>query len=265
MNPPVVVASHMRSGTHLTIDLLRRNVGTVSADYLNLDRLLPDHGEPIPVADFEQRLEALRGAALLKTHTPARAAWFAGGDPGSRRGRDLLGAARAVYVVRDGRDVLVSLYYYMRHYSPRVRGQSFAAFLRDRDDFFQGCEGFSGLDRPSAWALHVTGWLAEPGAVVVRYEDLLAHRERTVRDLALRLGLPVPARVDGIAVPSGLPRRVLRKVALKVRPRCASTAIAPRLGVVGDASRHFSPEDDAFFRQRAGAVSERLEGRALAS
>lgn len=262
---PLVVASHMRSGTHLTIDLLRRNLPSVSARYLNLDRLMPDHGEPLGVAAFDRRLAGLEGVPLLKTHAPAQPGWFAAADAGARRARSLLDAARVVYVVRDGRDVLVSLFYYMRHYSERVRAQSFAAFLRDRDDFFQACEGFAELDRASAWARHVEGWLAEPRAVVVRYEDLLARREATLREAALRLHLPAPARVEGVAVPSSLSRRVLRKVVATVRPRRASTAIAPRRGVAGDADRHFAPGDDAFFRERAGAAMERLSALELAS
>jgi hypothetical protein len=255
---PLVVASHMRSGTHLTIDLLRRNAPAVSARYLNLDRLMPDHGEPLSLADFERELARRGDWPVLKTHAPAAPGWFPAADPRSARAAALLAAARVVYVVRDGRDVLVSLYHYMRRYSERVRGQSFETFLRDRDDFFQACPAFAGLDRVGAWARHVEGWLLEPRATVVRYEDLLARLEPTLRGALARLGLPAPERIRGVALPAGLPRRVLRRVIAPVWPRGVSTAIAPRRGVAGDAARHFSARDERFFRDRAGALLERL-------
>jgi hypothetical protein len=255
---PLVVASHMRSGTHLTIDLIRRNASCVSARYLNLDRLMPDHGEPIGLADFERELARRGELPVLKTHAPAAAGWFPPAEPRSARAAALLAGAKVVYVVRDGRDVLVSLYHYMRRYSERVRAQSFETFLRDRDDFFQACPDFAGLDRVGAWARHVEGWLEQPRAVVVRYEDLLARLEPTLRDALARLGLEAPDVIRGVALPAGLPRRVLRRVLAPVLPRRVSTAIAPRRGVVGDASRHFSARDERFFRDRAGALLERL-------
>jgi hypothetical protein len=255
---PLVVASHMRSGTHLTIDLLRRNAPAVSARYLNLDRLMEGHGEPLALAAFERELARRGSTPVLKTHTPAAPGWFPGSDERSARAAELLARSRLVYVVRDGRDVLVSLFHYMRRYSQRVRGQSFEHFLRDRDDFFQACPAFEGLDRVGAWALHVEGWLADPRAVVIRYEDLVARLEPTLRGALARLELTAHARIRGVRLPAGVPRRVLRRMLAPVFPRLVSTAIAPRRGVVGDASRHFSLRDERFFRDRAGALLERL-------
>lgn len=264
---PLIVASHMRSGTHLTIDLLRRNLAQASSRYLNLDRLMPGdgHGAPLGLAEFERELSGLGACPLLKTHTPAGPGWFGADDERSPRADALLASSRILYVVRDGRDVLVSLYYYMRHYSERVREQSFERFLRDRDDFFQTCPGFEGLDRISAWARHVEGWLAEPRATVIRYEDLISRRETCLRRALERLELPAPERIEPVPVPAGLPRRLLRRVIAPIFPRRVSTAILPRRGVIGDAARHFTQRDEALFRDRAGAVLERLGALELAS
>jgi hypothetical protein len=264
---PLVVASHMRSGTHLTIDLLRRNLASASSRYLNLDRLMPGegHGAPLRLADFERELSGLGACPLLKTHTPAATGWFRAADERSLRANALLASSRILYVVRDGRDVLVSLYYYMRHYSEHVREQSFERFLRDRDDFFQACPGFEGLDRVSAWARHVEGWLAEPRVVVIRYEDLISRREKCLRRALERLELPAPERVEPVPVPAGLPRRLLRRLIAPIFPRRVSTAIRPRRGVSGDAAGHFTQRDEMLFRERAGAVLERLGALGLAS
>lgn len=256
---PLVVASHMRSGTHLTIDLLRRNVPCVSARYLNLDLLMRDHGAPLSLGAFEREVDRLSGLPLLKTHAPARAeGWFPPGDERSRRALELLAGARIVYVVRDGRDVMVSLYYYMQRYSGRVRAQRFEQFLRDRDDFFQQSPEFRGLDRVSAWVRHVEGWLEREDVVVVRYEDLLERLAPTLLRALAELALPAPAQVAAVQVPAGIPARVLRRVLAPLLPRRVSTAIVPRRGVVGDAARHFSAADEDFFRERADALLGRL-------
>lgn len=259
---PIVVASHMRSGTHLTIDLLRRNVASVSSSYLNLDRLREKHGQPLSLEAFDRGLEELDALALLKTHTPAPAQWFLGTDERSRRARELLAVARTIYVVRDGRDVLVSLFHYARRFNRRVRDQSFADFLRDRDDFFQDVPAFARLDRVSAWARHVEGWLQRPETLVVRYEDLLQRREPTLRNALERLGLPAPDRTVPVPVPAGLPRRALRRLLAPLFPRRVSSAVAPRQGRIGDASRHFSAADEGFFRERTGSLLERIDAAA---
>jgi hypothetical protein len=249
----------MRSGTHLTIDLLRRNASEVSARYLNLDQLMADHREPLGREAFDRALVALGPVPVLKTHVPASPAGWFGGGAGPERARELLAAGRVVYVVRDGRDVLVSLFHYMRRYDKRVREQRFADFLRDPDDFFQACPGFEGLDRAAAWARHVEGWLDEPRAAVVRYEDLLARRDATLRALAGRLGLELSEVLEEVPRVVGLAGRLRRRLVAAVLPRRASTAITPRRGVSGEAATHFSPDDRAFFAERAGPVQRRVE------
>jgi hypothetical protein len=73
---------------------------------------------------------------------------------------------RVVYVLRDGRDVMVSYYHHLR----AVRGRPI--------DFMKVAQGHEHLFPDCRWHEHVEAWLANPfGArmMVVRYEDL--HRD----------------------------------------------------------------------------------------
>ncbi len=104
---------------------------------------------------------AVRGAKsprLIKTHS-----WFQAG------------MGRTVYVVRDGRDALVSLYHYSTFYSAvrhgHGRATGFEAFF---NSYRRGAFG-------QTWEENVTSWLGEGRArlgddlLVVRFEDLKAE------------------------------------------------------------------------------------------
>jgi hypothetical protein len=75
---------------------------------------------------------------------------------------------RVVYLLRDGRDVMVSYYHYL-------------TAMHGRQDFLRLVEGH-GLS-PCQWHEHVEQWSANPhnaDMLVIRYEDL---RQATVREL----------------------------------------------------------------------------------
>lgn len=89
----------------------------------------------------------------------------------------------AVYVIRDGRDVCVSYYYWsLRH---GTFDGSLTAFT---ERFLAGDVGPYG-----AWHTHPQSWLEDPAAAarieVVRYEDCLAEPERMLGSVASSLGI----------------------------------------------------------------------------
>jgi hypothetical protein len=111
------------------------------------------------------------------------------------------GLGRVVYVVRDGRDALVSLYHYRIVRAGRAAEVSFPTFLAEH---LAGEHGVS-------WHSHVEGWLragrAELGdrLLLVRYEDVLAdphpHVRRVLDFLAVRAtDAEVDAAIDGASL-----------------------------------------------------------------
>jgi Sulfotransferase domain len=253
----VVVASHMRAGTHLTLDLLRRNLPSLASRYRNLDELTRDHRNHVPLAAFRDRLAADRRVPILKTHTTPGLEAFRVDSEVHAYVAALVARSRVVYVVRDGRDVLVSLYHYTRSFDREAARQSFSEFLRSEDRFFRDCPEIAGLDRVSAWRRHVEAWLARPGVRVVRYSELIAEPVTALRRLAADLGMPAAEPISTVALPKrDAWSRVARRLRRMLDPRRASTAILPGPGRIGDGARWFTPEDEAFYVERAGSLAD---------
>jgi Sulfotransferase domain len=92
---------------------------------------------------------------------------------------------RYIYVMRDGRDVAISLFHFYRSHFGFVGtfSEFFNMFLRGK------VEGGS-------WFSHVAGWLAhrdDPNVLLLRYEDLARDLESSVDAIARFCGITLPA------------------------------------------------------------------------
>lgn len=165
----------------------------------------------------------------------------------------------ALLLVRDGRDVMVSLF--MASTRDGANGTriwegdgtpiSFPDFLRTefmelRDPRREVLRKMNPVDY---WAKFHTDWLANPNVVhIVRYERLLDDQSSEIRDVMRVLGYrddeirPVEIQLDfdkHSPVGSNLPKGYQRKT-------------------TGNWRRLFSAEDTAYFEERAGDVLRRL-------
>ncbi|KAA1259821.1 Sulfotransferase domain protein [Rubripirellula obstinata] len=126
------VASHRRSGTHLTLDNLVANFDAFNSGFKNFD---------------DPRLD--QNVALYKTHLD-----------GFQAATKLNNRAKIVYVIRDGRDVMVSLYKYAKTHDSEVRSMDFSEFLRSPNPYSHS-EKSRGLNRVEYWNYHVESWLTQ--------------------------------------------------------------------------------------------------------
>jgi len=248
---PVIVASHRRSGTHLTIDLLRRQFREcgawkwpgegLDALYTNLDRL-GWHPDPLTPARFASLL-ARAEHPLLKTHaTP---------DLGELRDvqgpwvDQLLQRARIIYVVRDGRAVMVSAQRHEARLGLDV-GRDVLDYMRLETD---------GRSRVRAWADHVEQWLGVEGVLLLRYEDVVHRGADVVARLGDFLGLE-PCWMQPIAPPlvrNAWQKRAMRFTHLRPPTTALTPPTAPR-----DWQELFGPEEEAFFDAEAGGLMRKL-------
>ena len=160
----VFLASYPRSGnTWLRFVLSELLTGT-SIDFDNVDRFIPEmkwHGSAVPILPGPGR--------LIKTHEHYRKEY-----------------KRAIYIVRDARDVALSAY--ARSGQIGIVDQDFEAFL---PSFLQGRANPYG-----AWDRHLRSWLDGPLAkegklLVIKFEDLRRDPETAVSRMVEFVGVPM--------------------------------------------------------------------------
>lgn len=226
---PVYVISHERSGTHLALNLIYKNFYVRHAFY-DVPLWRGPYGDPAEAGNYWESLmrekwpDLERQGGLIKCHCEAEIF------------RKFFVKAPVVYVMRDPRDVLVSIYHYLNHpeiyrNNPWMEDQrcaSFSEFLHQPLTPFLKF-GFAGRENArnvmERWAEHVRGWLLAPDAAHVRYEDMVRHYRQVIR------------RVSAVT---------------KLRPKLMTKAIRfgeggsilPRKGQIGDWKNHFTAADE---------------------
>jgi len=200
---PVLVASHERSGTHLTIDLLRRHFPACSVKmrplesphnaYLSLDRFFANPARPMTHEAAEQALG--RATALpLKTH--AEPDLHEIGPEHAEMVSSIVERSAKLYVLRNPFKVLCSYFAWMHNWRGPETGD-FAQFLREPVGRHQ--------TRVGRWAEHVRSWSQTPGVMTIRYEDMIEDTVGTLLDIRDWINQPLdlkarvlPTRVRGL-------------------------------------------------------------------
>jgi hypothetical protein len=179
----------------------------------------------------------------------------------------------AVYVVRDGRDVVVSLYFHhvrdvtigtprakhVHAFLVRTLGAGYdldavsanlPAFIRSLTEHpFGGILRASGNRRFKSWPAHVADWSHRPGVLHLRYEELLADTVGQVDGLCRWLGLDLLLEEVVAAVEHNSFGAITGR-----RPGQADPTAFARKGVAGDWRTYFTAEAAAEFDAFAGAA-----------
>jgi hypothetical protein len=159
------------------------------------------------------------------------------------------GMPRTIYVVRDGRDVLVSRYFYEVHWAlAEGNRRSHARFIEAE------------LTQPAlakvTWQGHVDAWLDEPHdrVATVRYEDLVESVEDTLAPVFEQL---TGVETDREYLRLAASRFEFRRMADQAK-RGVNQGPYMRKGVAGDWRNHFSEEASGVFDLHAGETLRRL-------
>ena len=134
---------------------------------------LPEIEERMPIIDRHDIRKAIRrmGNApyrLFKSHEQFQPYYLSG---------------RTVYIVRDGRDSIVSYYHYRQHMNNLKMSLSEYVARSLRGEFRYG-----------SWQDHVRGWMAHashPNVLVVRYEEMVADPGAQLRRVLEHFNLSV--------------------------------------------------------------------------
>ena len=219
----VFVVSYPRSGStwvRFLLANLTRFDSQDPVDFHSVQRVIPD----IMQRAGREMLQAVPSPRLLKSHHAYD----------SR-------LKKVIYILRDGRDVMVS-YYFLMVGQGNFEG-SFLDFL-DKEDL-----------RPCLWHEHVESWLLRDnldGLLLIRYEDLHRQTAIEVARMARFVGLPCDkARLDW-AVSNSCFETMQRIEAEKGRAFYPDRPfLAVRKGVIGDWVNHFGAAHKKVFKRYA--------------
>lgn len=209
----VFLASYPRSGNTWLKFMLAELIAGHEVDFKSCEDVIPHVG-------FHHRAVRLaNGTRVIKTHEKFRKEY-----------------QRAIYVVRDGRDVAVSYY----HLWLRANRGDFQSFLKS---FVAGK-----VDYVGPWRDNVESWLKardQSQVIVVRYEDCLAEPVDAMRRLADFIGV----RLNNDQLEESIRRNSTEKMRGK---EVASSLPNVRKGVAGDWRNHFTDNDLKLFLRGAG-------------
>ena len=258
---PIVVGSHPRSGTHLTIDLIRNHVDSAAgwkfpgepldALFVDLDWL----GHPRHRGFAERAIRTFRRikSCLIKTHTPF--GWDAWLDRARRKPElapwaDWLSdRCDVVYVHRDGRSALCS-WHLMSQYRNQEARQPLTTWLRQ-------LERETGVSRPAAWSLHLESWSAG-NALVIDSKSVQSSPEEFLNDFSCRFGRKLLEKP--VSLPEQWSSLLRRRMA---RAFCIHVESTSQMGRYKSRQPQkwqnaFSSEDREFFQREAGGSLQKF-------
>jgi hypothetical protein len=263
----IIIVSHRRSGTHLCVDAIANNFEIFSwsrrVPLVVLDGLSSHRGQVLSPKDLRTAFDG--GARIFRTHSHGNIEdFFIGSTEIADCVKELFAGSKIILVYRDGRDVLVSLYYYYHSFSKETRNLEFSQFLRMIND--ADAQTYAGdLDRVSYWAFHVKSWLEKSNVLALSFEDLLGDYRKTLTRISDFIEQPLaPNLVDARIKPGSKATNLLRRAHRKFRKslrieRVKHSTINFRKGRSGDWVNHFTEDDLRFFDERASEVMKLLQ------
>jgi hypothetical protein len=148
-----------------------------------------------------------------------------------------------LHLVRDGRDVIVSRWFFDKDFM--VKNGIAASFDQNFDDYVE--------EKATEWTSYVLAW-SNTGTLTVRYEDFLAEPEAALGSVLKRiLGVNFPQSLLQVAVAAYTKEKFAKSFSKTFK---YNTFV--RRGVAGDWNNHFSKRNIDCFASIAGEAMSSL-------
>jgi hypothetical protein len=229
----IFVISHRRSGTHIVIDTIRNNFADYSGPFLNVDQVERRHKDRITLDQFMSQLSG--PPKVIKSHMHRDIVAFFENNPRvTEFTENILKSSKIIYVYRDVRDVLTSLYFYIQSFRKDFADINISEFIRMDNDF----DGYvdqnkKKLSRIEYWYFHVAGWYNynEKNILYISFEQLITDYDATVRLIGHFLNINQPDKIKNVLI-KGACRNDIKYSSVEFRK-----------GIVGDYRHYLSQED----------------------
>jgi len=254
----ILVSSHRRSGTHFLIDSLRKNIS--HAEFPNHRHLPADFNlgslfsKKEKIYSIFTKLIDSATPVIIKSHLlPEECHIPSPKDKFEALINDIFMESQKLYISRDGKDVLISLY---RFLSPTA---SFSEFIQERNDHIvkeiRSAQDYD-LNRVSYWSYHINQWLKEDAVKFISFADLMSNFAMTMNDILNFLDFPQSDEMGKPLIPNNLLWHNLQKklnhYGLAKLPECSSVRPNKSSGAIHKPK--FSTTDNEFFSRHAKAV-----------
>lgn len=230
LDSDVFLVSYPKSGNTWLRFLLGNYITDGKCDFTNSHLIIPD-------VDYNpEAILNCMSPRIIKSHQPFPQPY-----------------KRVVYLVRDGRDVAVSYFHYMKKYGRLNKNLEFQDYL---PQFIDGT-----LDSYGSWGNHVKSWVnsSTENFIVIKYEDLKSNPLPILRRVIEFCGLKVDENKILAAIESSDVRRMqsLEKKQhnnVSLLSNSDPSMLFVRKGIVGDWENYFSPLMLDQFLDRFGEV-----------
>lgn len=246
MNKNIIVISHRRSGTHLTIDSIRNNIKEFkSSNFLNLNE------DTLKEEQLESFItKANTEVNVIKTHFLSDFSLYTNNESQIKKLIDLFSNSHLIYVYRNGLDVMVSLYEYMKKYDEIVAKMEFDDFIKTNNHFDNTKETYS---RSEFWKYHISYWKnsqLNEKLLNLKYEDFISDYSNTLKTICNNFELKINDKIIDIRLSQSNSKNTIISKVVKKLKGISKTTVSGRKGVIGDYKNYFSEESLNEFRAK---------------
>lgn len=238
-NDDVFLVSYPKSGNTWLRFLISNYLTNTQADFSNIQEIVSDIHQPINLNSIHQ----LQRPRFIKSHrpfSPQVTANFTANYP------------KVVYLVRDGRDVAVSEYFFCKKLGKITPDTSFKDFLHQ--NFNHG-----NIFYFDTWSNHVNSWLenAPPKFLLIKYEEMQNNTLAKLIDVLEFAG--ISADIDKAITAVEASKFEKMKAAEKKHKKWQPDQIRiARTGQVGDWQNFFENELMSEFMEIYGPTLKRM-------
>ncbi|HXF84727.1 MAG TPA: hypothetical protein VNK49_05000 [Anaerolineales bacterium] len=244
--PPIFGNSKPKSGSHLLLQILNGFTRIMPYAYVE--------AEPVRTITKEGRRRSQKEILDELKRIPRGVIGWGYVEATPENASFLTSAGRVNYFIyRDPRDVLVSQVFFATDMHEEHGMHNYYNSLPDFGERLK--VAITGIDRDGLYMVSVKQryesvfqWLATPGVMCIRFEDLIHHREATL------LAMLAEVEKTGYKIPA--PRdKALAVLVESIQPRKSHTF---RSGKTGGWREHFTEEHKKLFKEVAGDLLVRL-------
>tara|TARA_Y100001934_G_C12375339_1_gene788862 strand:- start:2326 stop:3111 length:786 start_codon:yes stop_codon:yes gene_type:complete len=244
----ILVTSHRRSGTHFLIDSLRLNINNAvfpNHRYLPSDFNLGSlFSKDEKILKTFQELIKKYPTVIIKSHLlPEECNMENPKDKFEAFIKEIYITAKKIYIKRDGKDTLVSLYKFL---NPSI---SFTKFIREKNDHIVKeirSEKKIDSNRVQYWSYHINEWESISNVKKVSFANLKSQFEPTVCDIIEFLNDPIPDPILKPKIPKNKLWHGIRKKLnhYGLAPLPINSSVRPNKGFEKLGIKYFHDEDD---------------------